>query len=128
MELQDKKSTTKGPADWFTGDVWVDPVAQGHGPTPTTVGLVHSTPGARTAWHAHEVAQTLYVTEGVCRAQSSGEPMVTIRAGDVVVAPGGEWHRHGAAPGHFMTHLAISEGGAEWGEHVTDADYNPDGH
>ena len=53
--------------------------------------------------------------------------MVTIRAGDVVVVAGGEWHWHGAAPGHFMAHLALSEGGAEWGEHVTDVDYDPDG-
>jgi quercetin dioxygenase-like cupin family protein len=128
MELQGKKPTTKGPADWFTGDVWVDQVAQGHGPTPTTVGLVHFSPGARTAWHAHEVAQTLYVTEGEGRVQALGEPVATIRAGDVVVAPGGEWHWHGAAPDHFMTHLAISEGGAQWGEHVTDRDYNAANH
>ena len=73
MERQDKKPTTKGPADWFTGDVWVDQVAQGHGPTPTTIGLVHFTPGARTAWHAHEVAQTLYVTEGEGCVQARGE-------------------------------------------------------
>jgi quercetin dioxygenase-like cupin family protein len=127
MELQDKKPTNKGPAEWFSGDVWVDPIAQGHGPTPTTVGLVHFTPEARTAWHADEVAQTLYVTEGEGRAQSREEAMVTIHAGDVVVAPGGEWHWHGAAPDHFVTHYAISEGGVEWGEHVTDSDYNPDG-
>ena len=126
MELQGKKPTTKGPAGWFTGDVWVDQVAQGHGPTPTTVGLVHFTPGARTAWHAHEVAQTLYVTEGEGRVQARGEPVATIRAGDVVVAPGGEWHWHGAAPEHFMTHLAISEGSAKWGEHVTDREYSAD--
>ncbi|HXW79920.1 MAG TPA: cupin domain-containing protein [Acidimicrobiales bacterium] len=123
MERRDKGPTTKGPAEWFTGDVWVDTLAQGHGATPTTVGLVHFTPGARTAWHAHGVAQTLYVTEGQGRAQSRGEPVVTMRAGDVVFTPGGEWHWHGAAPGHFMAHLAVSEGGAEWGEQVSDADY-----
>jgi quercetin dioxygenase-like cupin family protein len=123
MERRDKSPTTKRPAEWFTGDVWVDAVALGHGATPTTIGLVHFTPGARTAWHAHGVAQTLYVTEGEGRAQSRGEPAVTIRAGDVIFTPAGEWHWHGAAPGHFMTHLAVSEGGAQWGEQVSDADY-----
>jgi quercetin dioxygenase-like cupin family protein len=123
MRVQPKNPTMKGPADWFTGDVYIDTVAQGHGETPTTVGLVHFTPGARTAWHSHSVGQTLHVTEGEGRVQSRGEPIVTIRAGDTVFAPGDEWHWHGAAPDHFMVHLAISEGGANWGEQVTDAEY-----
>ncbi len=120
---REKKPTTKGPAEWFTGDVWIDALAQGHGATPTSVGLVHFTPGARTAWHSHEVAQSIYVAEGEGRIQARGEPVETLRAGDVVVAPGGEWHWHGAAPDHFMTHLAVSEGAADWGEHVSDAEY-----
>jgi quercetin dioxygenase-like cupin family protein len=124
MEVQPRNATAKGPAEWFTGDVWIDSVARGHGPTPTSVGLVHFTPGARTAWHSHSVAQTLYVTEGEGRVQSRGEPAVKIRAGDVVFTPGQEWHWHGAAPDHFMTHLAVSEGDAEWGEQVTDGDYH----
>jgi quercetin dioxygenase-like cupin family protein len=123
MELQTKNPTAKGPAEWFTGDVWIDPVARGHGATPTTIGLVHFSPGARTAWHSHSVAQTLYVTEGEGRAQSRGQPVATIRAGHVVFTTGGEWHWHGAAPDHLMTHLAVSEGELEWGEHVSDADY-----
>ena len=130
MEHHPKCPTTKGSGEWFTGDVWVDHVAQGHGTTPTTVGLVHFAPGARTACHSHEVAQTLYVTEGEGRVErrgepvaTIGEPVATIRAGDVVVASGGEWHSHGTAPDHFMTHLAVSDGAAEWGEHVSDAGY-----
>jgi quercetin dioxygenase-like cupin family protein len=126
MEVQAKNPTAKGPAEWFTGDVWIDSVARGHGLTPTSVGMVHFTPGARTAWHSHSVAQTLYVTEGEGRVQGRGEPVVTIRAGDVVFTPGQEWHWHGAAPDHFMTHLAVSEGDADWGDQVTDADYNAD--
>lgn len=123
MEHRTKGPTTKGPSERFTGDVWIDPVAQGHGATPTTVLLVHFTPGSRTAWHSHGVGQTLYVIEGEGLVQSRGEQVVTIRPGDVVVAQGGEWHWHGAAPGHLMTHLAVSEGDADWGEHVSDADY-----
>jgi quercetin dioxygenase-like cupin family protein len=92
---------------------------------------VHFTPGARTAWHCHAVGQTLYVTEGVGRVQSRGGELVEIRPGDVVHTPPGEWHWHGAAPGHFMTHLAMWEAPApetdrpesEWGDHVTDEEY-----
>ena len=71
--------TTKGPADWFTGDVFIDAIAQGHGASPLMVAAVHFTPGARTAWHAHSLGQTLCVTEGEGRVQSRGESMVTIR-------------------------------------------------
>jgi quercetin dioxygenase-like cupin family protein len=123
MEIQPKKPTVKGPADWFTGDVWMDAVAQGREPSRLRVIAVHFTPGARTAWHSHSLGQTLYVTEGEGLVQSRGEPLVTIRPCDVVHAPAGEWHWHGAMPDHFMTHLSMTEGDAVWGEHVTDAEY-----
>jgi len=124
MEVQPKDPTTRGPAEWFTGDVWIDAIAQAHGPSPMSIALVHFAPAARTAWHRHSIAQTLYVTEGEGRVQSRGEPIVTIRHGDVIHTPGGEWHWHGAAPGHFMTHLSMAEGEAEWGEHVSDGEYD----
>ncbi len=125
MELNPQKATVNGPANWFTGDVWIDTVAEGHAASPLSVAFVHFTPGARTAWHSHSVGQTLHVTEGEGRVQSRGQSVISIRAGHVVFAPAGEWHWHGAAPDHLMTHLAISEGEPEWGEHVTDADYQP---
>jgi quercetin dioxygenase-like cupin family protein len=123
MELEPRKPTVTGPPDWFTGDVYIDVVAQGHGSSPLTVGLVHFTPGARTAWHSHALGQTLYVTEGQGRVQTRGEPVVSIGPGDVVFTPADEWHWHGAAADHLMTHLAVSEGAVEWGDHVTDAEY-----
>jgi quercetin dioxygenase-like cupin family protein len=123
VEHHPKNPTAKGPAEWFTGDAWIETVAQGHSDSPVTVALVRFTPGARTAWHSHSVSQTLYVTEGEGRVQSRGEPIVAIRAGEVVFAPAQEWHWHGAAPDHFMTHLAVSEGTAERGEQVSDAIY-----
>jgi quercetin dioxygenase-like cupin family protein len=126
MELQPRKPTAKGPSDWFTGDVWIDVVAEGHGPSPLMIGSIHFTPGARTAWHRHDIGQTLYVTEGEGFLQSRGQARVTIRPGQVAFTPGKEWHWHGAAPDHFMTHLAVTEGNAEWGEHVTDAEYRGD--
>jgi quercetin dioxygenase-like cupin family protein len=124
MEVQARNPTTKGPAEWFTGDVWIDAIRQAHGPSPMSIGSVHFAPGARTAWHSHSIGQTLYVTEGEGRVQSRGEPVVTIRLGDVVHIAGSEWHWHGAAPDHFMTHLSMSEGDAEWGEHISDGEYH----
>jgi quercetin dioxygenase-like cupin family protein len=123
MEVQPKSPTAKGPADWFTGDVYIDSIAQGHGETPFGVALVRFTPGARTAWHSHSVGQSLYVTEGEGRLQTRGEPIITLRPGDSVFAPGGEWHWHGAAPDHYMSHLAISEGEPDWSDHVSDDEY-----
>jgi quercetin dioxygenase-like cupin family protein len=123
MELQPKPASVKGPSDWFTGDVYIDAIAQGHGGSPLMVAAVRFTPGARTAWHSHSLGQTLYVTDGEGRVQSRGEDLVTIRPGDVVYTPAAEWHWHGAAPEHFMAHLAVTEGDASWGDHVTDAEY-----
>jgi quercetin dioxygenase-like cupin family protein len=123
MEFLPNTPTTKGPTDWFTGEVFIDAVARGHGANAVSVAFVHFTPGARTAWHSHSVGQSLFVTEGEGRIQTRGEPVVTIRAGDRAFTPGGEWHWHGAAPDHFMTHLAVSEGDPEWGDHVGDDEY-----
>jgi quercetin dioxygenase-like cupin family protein len=123
MEVQPKLATVKGPADWFTGDVWIDVVARGREPSQLNVGAVHFGPGARTAWHSHEGGQTLYVTEGRGLVQSRGDPVVEVRPGDVVYTPDSEEHWHGAARDHFMTHLSITEGAARWGTHVTDAEY-----
>jgi quercetin dioxygenase-like cupin family protein len=74
MEVQPKKSTAKGPAEWFTGDVWIDAIAQGQGPSPMSLGSVHFTPCARTAWHRHTPGETLYVTEGEGFVQPRGNP------------------------------------------------------
>lgn len=123
MERQPKKPTAKGPSEWFTGDVWIDPVAERHGASALSVASVHFSPGARTAWHSHSLGQTLWVTEGEGRVKSRGERVVTIRPGDIVHTPGEGWHWHGAGPDHFMTHLSIAEGEAEWGDLVTDIEY-----
>src|SRR3954453_10753962 len=123
MEIQPKNPTTKGPEAWFTGDVFVDPIAQAQGPSPLTIGAVHFTPYAHTAWHRHTIGQILYVTEGEGRVQSRGGPVITIRPGDVIRIAGNEEHWPGAAPDRFMTHIAITEGDTKWGEHLTDDEY-----
>jgi quercetin dioxygenase-like cupin family protein len=130
MEVKPRQPTAKGGPGNFTGDVWVDQIARGEEPSRIRVNAVRFTPGARTAWHSHALGQTLYVTEGAGRVQARGGGIVSIRAGDIVVAPADEMHWHGADPDHYMTHLSITEGTgesekpeADWGAHVTDAEY-----
>jgi quercetin dioxygenase-like cupin family protein len=123
MQVHPKKPTTKGSADWFTGDVYFDALAQAGDQGGLNVSAVHFTPGARTAWHSHSGGQTLYVTEGEGRVQTRGEDVVVIRVGDATFTPADEWHWHGAAPDRLMTHLSLAQGEATWGEHVTDAEY-----
>jgi quercetin dioxygenase-like cupin family protein len=123
MEVQPKQPSVKGPADWFTGEVWIDPIARGQEPSHLSVGAVHFSPGARTAWHSHEGGQILYVTEGRGLVQSRGDRIEEIQSGDVIHTPDGEEHWHGARPDQFMTHLTITEGGPHWGAHVTDDEY-----
>lgn len=123
MELKPKSATFKGPAEWFTGDVFIDPIATNQGPSPVALASVHFTPCAHTAWHRHSLGQTLYVTEGEGFVQSRGGPLIRIRPGDVIVTPPGEEHWHGATRTSFMTHLAFTEGEPEWGDHLTEAEY-----
>jgi quercetin dioxygenase-like cupin family protein len=123
MELRPKQPTGKGPAEWFTGDVWIDPVLQGEPPSKVNIAAVHFTPSARTAWHSHAGGQTLVVVQGRGLVQSRGGKALQIRPGDVVYTPDGEEHWHGAAPEHLMTHLSITEGAPIWGDQVTDSDY-----
>lgn len=129
--MQITRSTTetaKGPAEWFTGDVYLDVVAVPTPPARAAAANVHFTPGARTAWHTHPFGQTIFVTEGVGLCQRRGGMVEEIRPGDRVRFEPGEEHWHGAAPDRFMVHLAIQEvdesgNPADWGEHVTDAEY-----
>jgi len=121
-------ATAKGPADYFTGDVYLDVVATNPEPSRVQALNVHFTPGAHTAWHTHPLGQTIFVTEGVGRCQREGGPVEEIRPGDSVYFEPGEKHWHGAAPDRFMVHTAIQESGDDgmpvsWGEHLTDEEY-----
>ena len=120
--------TNRGPAEWFTGEVFIDPVAAPSGGARINASSVHFTPGARTAWHKHPNGQTIFVIEGEGRAQRRGGQMEVIRPGDRVFFEPGEEHWHGAAPDRFMTHIAMLEvdekgNSATWLEHVTDDEY-----
>lgn len=103
------KSSTVGPANWFTGKVRIDPLFQAPAPARVAGASVTFEPGARTAWHTHPLGQTLIVTAGCGRAQSVGGPIEEIRPGDVIWFPPGVRHWHGAAPTTALTHLAIQE-------------------
>jgi quercetin dioxygenase-like cupin family protein len=129
MEILRKAPTVKAGSDRFVGDAWLDVIVRGEEPSRVRASIVRFAPGARNAWHAHAVGQTVHVTEGVGRIQARGGKLLEIRAGDTVHTPPGEWHWHGAAPDHFMTHLAIFEAPAEgaeseWGDQVPDAEYH----
>jgi len=117
----------KGPAEWFTGTVRIDPLFNAFDPARVQGGSVTFEPGARTAWHTHPLGQTLLVTSGLGRVQRWGGPIEEIRPGDVVWFPAGEKHWHGASPDTAMTHIAAHEvqngKAVDWLEKVTDDQY-----
>lgn len=119
----------KGPPDYFTGVVRIDPLFQAPDPARVSGASVTFEPGARTAWHTHPLGQTLIVTSGLGRVQRWGGPIEEIRSGDVIWFSAGEKHWHGASPTTAMTHIAIqerAEGKAvEWMEKVSDDQYQP---
>jgi quercetin dioxygenase-like cupin family protein len=121
----------KGPGDWFTGTVRIDPLFQPHDQARAAGAAVTFEPGARTAWHTHPLGQTLIVTFGVGRAQRWGGPLEEIRPGDVVWFAPGEKHWHGASPTAAMTHIAIQEQldgkVVDWLEKVSDEQYQHHG-
>jgi quercetin dioxygenase-like cupin family protein len=130
MELLEQKSSVKGPADRFTGDVWVDMLVDDELPSRLREGVVRFSPGARTAWHRHTSGQTLHVNDGIGLAQTREGDVVVMHPGDTVHTPADEWHWHGVTPERFMTHLSMADGSddpamddVEWGEAVTNDAY-----
>ena len=129
MEIKRSGSqpSSKGPAEYFTGAVRIDPLFQPKEPARTLGASVTFEPGARTAWHTHPLGQILIVTAGCGRVQRWEGPIEEIRPGDVVWFPPGEKHWHGATPTTAMTHIALVEQldgkSADWMEKVTDEQY-----
>lgn len=122
------QSSNKGPNDWFTGSVRIDPLFSAPAPARVAGASVTFEPGARTAWHTHPLGQTLIIVSGLGRVQRDGEEIEEVRPGDVVWFAPGERHWHGASPTTAMTHLAIQEAqdgkAVEWLEHVSDEEYS----
>jgi quercetin dioxygenase-like cupin family protein len=121
------RPTQRANPDYFTGDVWQDPILQAPEPARMRALRVTFQPGGRTNWHTHPLGQTLYVLSGVGRVQLLGGPVQRIAAGDTVWIAPGEKHWHGAAPDCAMAHIAIQEAqdgsNVTWMEPVSDADY-----
>jgi quercetin dioxygenase-like cupin family protein len=117
----------KGPAEYFTGVVRIDPLNTAAAPARVSCASVSFEPGARTCWHTHPLGQTLIVTNGCGWTQCAGGPRYEIRAGDVIWCPPNHRHWHGATASTAMTHIAIQESldgkFIDWQEHVTDEDY-----
>jgi quercetin dioxygenase-like cupin family protein len=119
--------SNKGPADWFTGAVRIDPLLQPPAPARVVGASVTFEPGARTAWHTHPLGQTLIVTAGCGCVQKWEGPIEVIRPGDVVWFAPGEKHWHGATATTGMTHIALQENldgkVVDWMEKVSDEQY-----
>jgi quercetin dioxygenase-like cupin family protein len=120
--------TGRGPAGWFTGDVYIDTIRNPDEQSAIGCAHVRFARGARTAWHYHPKGQTLYVTDGVGLVSYRGGEVAEIRPGDVVYIEPGEEHWHGATPGRFMAHVAMHEADdngqmVTWLDHVTDEEY-----
>jgi quercetin dioxygenase-like cupin family protein len=125
---RDNQETNPGPGDWFTGAVYIDPLATPAASSRVSASLVHFTPGARTAWHTHPYGQTIWISEGVGLCQRQGGPVEVIRAGDRVFFEPNERHWHGAAPTRLMVHVAMQQvddhgTAVTWSDHVTDEEY-----
>ncbi len=119
--------SVKGPADWFTGAVRIDPLFQPKAPARAAAASVTFEPGARTAWHTHPLGQTIVITSGRGWVALEGGPVEEVHPGDVVWFPPGVRHWHGATPTTAMTHIAIQEAldgkVVDWLEQVGDDQY-----
>jgi quercetin dioxygenase-like cupin family protein len=120
-----ESTTNRGPAEWFTGEVWIQPVLGADLSPSLRSAVVSFAAGARTAWHTHPRGQMLYVLSGICRAQKEGGELKLLSAGDAAWFAPGEKHWHGAAAGRPMVHLAVQEADEHgqvvvWMEHVAD--------
>lgn len=124
----DELNTMKGPEQWFTGYVWIDPLFQKQEATKAAGALVTFEPGARTAWHTHPAGQTLIIQTGFGYVQREGGPIEEVRPGDVVWFEPNEKHWHGASANKAMSHIAIQEEVdgevVDWMEKVTDEQYS----
>ncbi|WP_433463584.1 (R)-mandelonitrile lyase [Spirillospora sp. CA-128828] len=130
MEILKRRPTGRVPAEWFTGEAWLDVIYAGEEPSRARLNRVRFAPGARTDWHSHVLGQTLHIVSGVALVQERGGQLIEAHPGDTIYTPPGQEHWHGAAPDAFMEHLALWEGSGDpdapdtiWGEKVTDTEY-----
>lgn len=129
MEIFTPPPTAKGPAETFTGDVWIDLIHAGPQAHQARLSVVRFAPGSRSHWHAHRLGQTLHIIDGIALLGSRDGTVIEARPGDTIYTAPGEEHWHGATPDRFMAHLGLMDGDnsdapqTTWGDQVTDADY-----
>jgi Uncharacterized conserved protein, contains double-stranded beta-helix domain len=116
----------------FSGDAWIDHLARPGDDSDLSVQMVYFAPGSRTAWHLHPNGQVLHIVSGEGHIQERNGDIRTLRPGDTVVTPPGEWHWHGAAPNTPMVMFAVQQPGeddalVEWGEPVADDESTVEG-
>jgi quercetin dioxygenase-like cupin family protein len=126
--VQNLNNTLLGPANWFTGDVYIDIIKDPDEQSVLGCAHVRFAPGARTAWHTHPKGQTLYVTDGIGLVAKRGGEITEIKPGDVIFIEPNEEHWHGASPDRFMAHIAIQEADetgnvATWLDPVANTEY-----
>ncbi len=128
MRIVSGGGSKRGPEEWFTGKVWMDPSPAE--PTESLAGVfrVLFEPGARTNWHTHPEGQIIHIVSGHGRVGNENGSAIEVGSGDTVCFAPGEKHWHGAAPDSFMIHIAInpaanSDGGTDWMEPVSDGEY-----
>lgn len=121
------KPSVKGPTEWFTGAVRIDPLFEANDVRRGAAATVIFEPGARTAWHTHPLGQTLIIVSGLGWVQREGGPVEEVWPGDVVWFQPNEKHWHGASTTNGMSHIAIQENlngkVVDWLEHVTEEQY-----
>ncbi|MDG3013692.1 cupin domain-containing protein [Speluncibacter jeojiensis] len=129
MELTPITESAKGPADRFTGDVYITPISAPTAPSYLSAGIVHFAPGAHTNWHVHPNGQTLHVLEGIALVGTRDGTVVAARPGETVTCDPGVEHWHGATSGTLAVHIAAvvageGHGGTDWFEAVSAEDYD----
>lgn len=128
--LHIEPQTSKGSADWFTGNVYPTIIFAGKVPSRARMASVHFEPCARTAWHSHAIGQYIHVTEGTAYIQERGGERTVLKPGDTIYTEPGIEHWHGASPDSFMVHTVVWENPSTdepettWGDHVTDVEYD----
>jgi len=108
------------PTATFVGEVYLDMICAD---SAAALANVTFTPCARTHWHTHEGGQMIRVLSGAGWICDLGKEARRIKAGDVIWAPPGTTHWHGADDSSIMTHFVVGIGETKWHEQVTDEEY-----
>ena len=98
----------------FSGEATLTSLVTEQTPGGIKLSLVEFKDGAVTNWHTHPGEQILYILNGKGRVGDETEAW-EVGPGDVIHIAAGENHWHGAAEGHDMSHLSLTNiGSPDW--------------